>query len=158
MSEVLHLDHFRKRVQLHHPDPAVSRVIVAMQDMSEAEQKAFADRVVAVKPRVYKTPDREKRKEMWRKAEMLHRFYDGLVHLTFAAQHAFEDYGCQEAKPLAHYGQMEHWHLLVDKRSAVARQLFRHRYHRHHQSSGGNRRGAGNTCGPLRRPCPPGLP
>lgn len=109
MSEVVQLDCFRK-----HRDDAPRSVIIAHS----------APEAVAIKPRVYKTPDREKRKEMWREAEMLHRFYSGLADLAFAAQHAFEDYQCRDARPLAHYGQMEHWHPLVDKRQEATQRLM----------------------------------
>jgi hypothetical protein len=86
MSEIVQLYDFRKR---RLADTAGSRVIMAIQNMTEAEQRSFidhwdklaADRV----DKNHKTPDREKRKELWRKAEAVLEFYDHLQNIAHSA-------------------------------------------------------------------------
>jgi hypothetical protein len=106
MSDIIHLDHFRGSARITTRPALVKR--------AEPDHH----------PVLAARPERKRRKALWRKAEFLYRFYDGLTDIAFVAAHAYKDYGCQEAKPISHYEDMEHWHALVDKRRSAAKQLM----------------------------------
>jgi hypothetical protein len=123
MSDVIHLDHFRRGSAREHT-PSQTRVIRAMEGMSQGDRQAFAEHVEKLHPVLAARPERERRKKLWRKAETLYRFYDGLCDLAGDAGRAFEDYGLHEAKPLAHYHDMDHWLPLTDRRRDAAQNLL----------------------------------
>jgi hypothetical protein len=96
----------------------MSRIIVAMENMAEPEQKAFADYVDRIKPRIYKSPDREKRKELWRKAETVLQFYERFCDIAHPGYRAFE-YGVEDAAPFAQFENLDCWLDLCSKKQAA---------------------------------------
>lgn len=123
MSDVIHLDQFRRGTAREHT-PTQTRVIRAMERMPQADRQAFAEHVEALHPILAARPERDRRKKLWRKAETLYRFYDRLCDLAGDAGRAFDDYELQEAKPLAHYHHIDHWLPLTDRRREAAQNLL----------------------------------
>lgn len=72
----------------------------------------------------YKSPERAQRYKAWQRAETIYEFYDRLGDFASVAVVAFERAGLKEAGPFAHLGEMEHWHILIDKRRAARAALM----------------------------------